>query len=119
IQSSVTEYEFSQEVYRQLQVEFWSKFYACCLQYQEALARPLALLVNARTNMVCLLKKVRAWYQHLSERSLTEAWQEFYCLFSHHRSDSVQKSHVISCLRSWGITLRSCLSYDVSGTALS
>ncbi|XP_060694690.1 nuclear pore complex protein Nup160 [Hemiscyllium ocellatum] len=57
IKSSVTEYEFSQEVYRQLQVEFWSKFYACCLQYQEALARPLALLVNARTNMVCLLKK--------------------------------------------------------------
>ncbi|XP_072374893.1 nuclear pore complex protein Nup160 [Scyliorhinus torazame] len=57
IQNSVTEYEFSQEVYRQLQVEFWSKFYACSLQYQEALARPLALLVNARTNMVCLLKK--------------------------------------------------------------
>eukprot|EP00061_Rhincodon_typus_P011564 g36675.t1 len=57
IQNSVTEYEFSQEVYRQLQVEFWSKFYACCLQYQEALARPLALLVNSRTNMVCLLKK--------------------------------------------------------------
>ncbi|XP_062918368.1 nuclear pore complex protein Nup160 isoform X1 [Mobula hypostoma] len=57
IQNSVTEYEFSQEVYRQLQVEFWSKFYACCLQYQEALARPLALLVNDHTNMVCLLKK--------------------------------------------------------------
>eukprot|EP00062_Callorhinchus_milii_P024732 gi/632984957/ref/XP_007909410.1/ PREDICTED: nuclear pore complex protein Nup160 isoform X1 [Callorhinchus milii] len=57
IQNSVTEYEFSQEIYRQLQVEFWSKFYACCLQYQEVLARPLALLVNPHTNMVCLLKK--------------------------------------------------------------
>lgn len=57
LQSSVTEFEFSQEEYRQLQVEFWSKFYACCLQYQEALATPLGLLVNPHTAMVCLLKK--------------------------------------------------------------
>ncbi|XP_069751270.1 nuclear pore complex protein Nup160 isoform X2 [Narcine bancroftii] len=57
IQCSVTEYEFSQEVYRQLQVEFWSKFYTCCLQYQEATAHPLALLVSVCTNMVCLVKK--------------------------------------------------------------
>ncbi|KAJ8252204.1 hypothetical protein COCON_G00215160 [Conger conger] len=57
LQSSVTEYEFSQEEYRQLQVEFWSKFYACCLQYQEALSTPLALHVNPTTAMVCLLKK--------------------------------------------------------------
>uniref|UniRef100_A0A8C3XK86 Nucleoporin 160 n=1 Tax=Chelydra serpentina TaxID=8475 RepID=A0A8C3XK86_CHESE len=57
LQGSVTEYEFSQEEFRQLQVEFWSKFYACCLQYQEALSRPLALHLNPYTNMVCLLKK--------------------------------------------------------------
>ncbi|XP_035252589.1 nuclear pore complex protein Nup160 [Anguilla anguilla] len=57
LQSSVTEYEFSQEEYRQLQVEFWSRFYACCLQYQEALSTPLALHVNTSTSMVCLLKK--------------------------------------------------------------
>ncbi|RXM33300.1 Nuclear pore complex protein Nup160 [Acipenser ruthenus] len=57
LQGSVTEYEFSQEEYRQLQVEFWSKFYACCLQYQEALSSPLALHVNPCTAMVCLLKK--------------------------------------------------------------
>ncbi|KAJ8344194.1 hypothetical protein SKAU_G00315230 [Synaphobranchus kaupii] len=57
LQSSVTEYEFSQEEYRQLQVQFWSKFYACCLQYQEALSAPLALHVNTTTSMVCLLKK--------------------------------------------------------------
>uniref|UniRef100_A0A673XCL2 Nucleoporin 160 n=1 Tax=Salmo trutta TaxID=8032 RepID=A0A673XCL2_SALTR len=57
LQSSVTEFEFSQEEYRQLQVEFWSKFYACCLQYQEALATPLGLLLNPHTHMVCLLKK--------------------------------------------------------------
>ncbi|XP_030633341.1 nuclear pore complex protein Nup160 [Chanos chanos] len=57
LQSSVTEYEFSQEEYRQLQVEFWSKFYACCLQYQEALSTPVGLLVNQATSMVCVLKK--------------------------------------------------------------
>ncbi|XP_039392857.1 nuclear pore complex protein Nup160 isoform X2 [Mauremys reevesii] len=57
LQGSVTEYEVSQEEFRQLQVEFWSKFYACCLQYQEALSRPLALHLNPYTNMVCLLKK--------------------------------------------------------------
>lgn len=58
LQSSVTEFEFSQEEYRQLQVEFWSRFYACCLQYQEALAIPLGLTVSPHTSMVCLLKKV-------------------------------------------------------------
>ncbi|XP_053538114.1 nuclear pore complex protein Nup160 [Ictalurus punctatus] len=57
LQSSVTEFEFSQEDYRMLQVEFWSKFYACCLQYQEALSTPLALHVDQSTAMVCLLKK--------------------------------------------------------------
>ncbi|NXF41186.1 NU160 protein, partial [Nyctibius bracteatus] len=56
-QSSVTEYECSLEEFWQLQVEFWSKFYACCLQYQEALSRPLALHLNPYTSMVCLLKK--------------------------------------------------------------
>ncbi|KAM9854925.1 nuclear pore complex protein Nup160 [Aulostomus maculatus] len=57
LQSSVTEFEFSQEDYHQLQVEFWSKFYACCLQYQEALATPLGLTVSTHTTMACLLKK--------------------------------------------------------------
>ncbi|TKS72896.1 Nuclear pore complex protein [Collichthys lucidus] len=57
LQSSVTEFEFSQEEYRQLQVEFWSKFYACCLQYQEAQSMPLGLTVSQHTSMVCLLKK--------------------------------------------------------------
>lgn len=55
----MTEYECSLEEFWQLQVEFWSKFYACCLQYQEALSRPLALHLNPYSNMVCLLKKVR------------------------------------------------------------
>ncbi|CAB1414934.1 unnamed protein product [Pleuronectes platessa] len=57
LQNSVTEFEFSQEEYRQLQVEFWSKFYACCLQYQESLSTPLALTVSHSTGLVCLLKK--------------------------------------------------------------
>ncbi|XP_078112382.1 nuclear pore complex protein Nup160 isoform X3 [Sander vitreus] len=57
LQSSVTEFEFSQEDYRQLQVEFWSRFYACCLQYQESLSEPLGLTVSPNTHMACLLKK--------------------------------------------------------------
>ncbi|XP_042369608.1 nuclear pore complex protein Nup160-like, partial [Plectropomus leopardus] len=57
LQSSVTEFEFSQEEYRQLQVEFWSRFYACCLQYQESLSLPLGLTVSPSTAMVCLLRK--------------------------------------------------------------
>ncbi|KAM8892398.1 nuclear pore complex protein Nup160 isoform 1-T1 [Spinachia spinachia] len=57
LQSSVTEFEFSQEEYRQLQVEFWSKFYACCLQYQEVQSLPLGLSVSYSTGLVCLLKK--------------------------------------------------------------
>uniref|UniRef100_A0A8C6T4G5 Nucleoporin 160 n=1 Tax=Neogobius melanostomus TaxID=47308 RepID=A0A8C6T4G5_9GOBI len=57
LQNSLTEFEFSQEEYRQLQVEFWAKFYACCLQYQEALSMPLGLSVNPHTGLACLLKK--------------------------------------------------------------
>ncbi|KAL6106123.1 nup160 [Pungitius sinensis] len=57
LQSSVTEFEFSQEEYRQLQVEFWSKFYACCLQYQEVQSLPVGLSVSYSTGLVCLLKK--------------------------------------------------------------
>lgn len=64
----MTEFEFSQEEYKQLQVEFWSKFYACCLQYQEALSTPLGLLVNPHTAMVCVLKKVRT---HTHTQSLS------------------------------------------------
>ncbi|XP_008309467.1 nuclear pore complex protein Nup160 [Cynoglossus semilaevis] len=57
LQSSVTEFEFSQEEYRQLQVEFWSKFYSVCLQYQESLSTPLGLSISSHTGLVCLLKK--------------------------------------------------------------
>uniref|UniRef100_A0A8C1TAN7 Nucleoporin 160 n=1 Tax=Cyprinus carpio TaxID=7962 RepID=A0A8C1TAN7_CYPCA len=57
LQGSVTEYEFCQEDYRLLQVEFWSKFYACCLQYQDVLSTPLALHISPATAMVCILKK--------------------------------------------------------------
>uniref|UniRef100_A0A3B5R5G7 Nucleoporin 160 n=1 Tax=Xiphophorus maculatus TaxID=8083 RepID=A0A3B5R5G7_XIPMA len=57
LQSSVTEFEFSQEEYRQLQVEFWSRFYSCCLQYQEVESTPLGLTVSHHTGMACLLRK--------------------------------------------------------------
>lgn len=57
LQNSVTELEFSQEEYRQLQVEFWYRFYSCCLQYQEVQSTPLSVTVSPHTGMVCLLRK--------------------------------------------------------------
>ncbi|KAM9301868.1 nuclear pore complex protein Nup160 [Gastrophryne carolinensis] len=57
LHSHLTEYEMSQEEFRQLQVEYWSKFYTCCLQYQEELCRPLALMVHPFSCMVCLFRK--------------------------------------------------------------
>lgn len=73
LQGSVTEYEFSQEEFRSLQQEFCCKFYACCLQYQEALSRPLALHLNPHTSMVCLLKKVRE-QKHTEEPLWAVQW---------------------------------------------
>uniref|UniRef100_A0A8C6NZ01 Nucleoporin 160 n=1 Tax=Nothobranchius furzeri TaxID=105023 RepID=A0A8C6NZ01_NOTFU len=57
LQASITEFEFSQEEYRQLQVEFWSRFYSCCLQYQEVESTPLGLTVNPHTGLACVLRK--------------------------------------------------------------
>ncbi|MEE6499176.1 hypothetical protein FKM82_003349 [Ascaphus truei] len=57
LRDNVPASEISQEEFRQLQVEHWSKMYACCLQYQEALSRPLAIHVHPHTGMVCLLRK--------------------------------------------------------------
>ncbi|XP_077374049.1 nuclear pore complex protein Nup160 [Festucalex cinctus] len=57
LQNSVTEFEFSQEEYRHLQVEFWSRFYARCLEYQEGVSTPLAVSVSPHSRMACLLKK--------------------------------------------------------------
>uniref|UniRef100_A0A1A7YTS7 Nucleoporin 160kDa n=1 Tax=Iconisemion striatum TaxID=60296 RepID=A0A1A7YTS7_9TELE len=57
LQSSITEFEFSQEEYRQLQVEFWSRFYSCCLQYQEVESTPLGLTVCPHTGLACVLRK--------------------------------------------------------------
>nr|7VOP_D Chain D, Nucleoporin 160kDa [Xenopus laevis]7VOP_M Chain M, Nucleoporin 160kDa [Xenopus laevis] len=57
IQNAVVDYDVSQEEFRQINIENWCKFYTCCLQYQETLSRPLALVVHPNTNMVCLLRK--------------------------------------------------------------
>ncbi|XP_072278003.1 nuclear pore complex protein Nup160 [Pyxicephalus adspersus] len=70
LHSHLTEYEMSQEEFRQLQVEYWSKFYSCCLQYQEELSRPLALMVHSYTGMVCLLRK--AFVSFLAPCSLVD-----------------------------------------------
>uniref|UniRef100_A0A670YW07 Nucleoporin 160 n=1 Tax=Pseudonaja textilis TaxID=8673 RepID=A0A670YW07_PSETE len=100
-QGNVTEYEFSHEEFRQLQIEFWSKFYAYCLQYQEELSRPLALLLNHYTNMVCLLKK--GYFSFLVPCSLMD---HLYLLPDEQLINEVEKSDfshdllsLLQCLR--------------------
>ncbi|KAG9475798.1 hypothetical protein GDO78_003943 [Eleutherodactylus coqui] len=57
LHSQMTDYEMDLDEFRDLQVESWSKFYTCCLQYQDELSRPLALMVHPYSSMVCLLRK--------------------------------------------------------------
>ncbi|KAM9816490.1 nuclear pore complex protein Nup160-like [Syngnathus typhle] len=101
LQSSVTEFEFSQDEYRHLQVEFWSKFYACCLQYQEVLATPLAISVSPHSHMACLIKKgflsfllpcfaVDQLYLSSDDQFLTEDDMPFV--------DEADKAALMSCL---------------------
>ena len=35
IQKAASEYEMAQDEYIQLQTQQWSKFYSCCVQYQQ------------------------------------------------------------------------------------
>uniref|UniRef100_A0A8C5QNX6 Nucleoporin 160 n=1 Tax=Leptobrachium leishanense TaxID=445787 RepID=A0A8C5QNX6_9ANUR len=57
LHGSLSVYEMPEEEFRELQMEYWSKFYTCCLQYQESLSHPLALLVHPQSTMVCLLRR--------------------------------------------------------------
>ncbi|XP_073515088.1 nuclear pore complex protein Nup160 isoform X1 [Phyllobates terribilis] len=57
LRGQVIDYEMDQDEFRQLQAESWAKFYTCCVQYQEELSRPLALMVHPCSSMVCLLRK--------------------------------------------------------------
>jgi len=43
--------------YREVQVKNWSKFYRCCLEYQELASQPLALVQDPRTGMGVVLKQ--------------------------------------------------------------
>uniref|UniRef100_A0A670YTG5 Nucleoporin 160 n=1 Tax=Pseudonaja textilis TaxID=8673 RepID=A0A670YTG5_PSETE len=99
-QGNVTEYEFSHEEFRQLQIEFWSKFYAYCLQYQEELSRPLALLLNHYTNMVCLLKKVRTWLFHSKMLMLYRLIKEYNDPILHCDIETISlRLDLLQCLR--------------------
>ncbi|XP_029438431.1 nuclear pore complex protein Nup160 [Rhinatrema bivittatum] len=117
LHSSVTEYELSQEEFRQLQIEFWSKFYACCLQYQEALSRPLALHINPHTNMVCLLKK--GFLSFLVPCSLVD---HLYLLFDEHFliedesaiSEDLDIAHDVICLIQCLKLIREAISMDTT-----
>ncbi|XP_071795537.1 nuclear pore complex protein Nup160-like [Asterias amurensis] len=57
IQQKVGGSEMSQEEYRELLEQSWSRFYTCCVQYHEVASKPLGILLDPNTGMVCLLKK--------------------------------------------------------------
>ncbi|XP_063800728.1 nuclear pore complex protein Nup160 isoform X2 [Pseudophryne corroboree] len=117
LHSRVTQYGISQEEFRQLKVEHWSKFYTCCLQYQEELSHPLALVVHPYTSMICLLKK--GFSSFLAPCSLVD---HLYLLPAEHLltedesviSDDVDLASdtifLIQCLRVIG----ECLSMDMA-----
>ncbi|KAG2462145.1 nuclear pore complex protein Nup160 [Polypterus senegalus] len=118
LQGSVTEYEFSQEEYRQLQVEFWSKFYQCCLQYQEAISCPLALFVNSHTALVCLLRKGFISFlvpcfavDHLYLSSDDQLVTEDETPLTDDASTARDLLLLISCLRRLGETVSGDLAY--------
>ncbi|KAI0231198.1 nucleoporin 160 [Lamellibrachia satsuma] len=56
IQVAASEYEMAEEEYYQLQLEQWSRFYSCCLQYQEQGTRALGIFVDGITGMVSIVK---------------------------------------------------------------
>ncbi|XP_041365360.1 nuclear pore complex protein Nup160-like [Gigantopelta aegis] len=57
IRNCVMDYEVQEEEYYQLQLEQWTKFYSCCIQYQEVGAKVKGLFANNTTGLVGLIKK--------------------------------------------------------------
>uniref|UniRef100_A0A8C2HHC3 Nucleoporin 160 n=1 Tax=Cyprinus carpio TaxID=7962 RepID=A0A8C2HHC3_CYPCA len=117
LQGSVTEYEFCQEDYRLLQVEFWSKFYACCLQYQDVLSTPLALHISPATAMVCILKKVTSPSLTAGRLHLVEVQKVFPSVISGGLLLDSEMSHdilqLVQCLRMVNESLPEDMAYDM------
>ncbi|XP_038053213.1 nuclear pore complex protein Nup160-like isoform X2 [Patiria miniata] len=57
LQQKVGGSEMSQEEYRDVLEQSWSRFYTCCVQYHEVASKPLGIMLDPSTGMVCLVKK--------------------------------------------------------------
>ncbi|XP_060078941.1 nuclear pore complex protein Nup160-like [Ylistrum balloti] len=57
IRNSAASNELAEEEYYQIQLDQWTKFHSCCVQYQEVGAKMKGLLTDPITGLVCLIKK--------------------------------------------------------------
>ena len=57
IQNQVTEYEITDEEYIAISHAAWSKFYSCALQYHQAGLKPMGLVTDVGSGLVCIIKK--------------------------------------------------------------
>ena len=57
IQNQVTEYEITDEEHISISHEAWAKFYSCAIQYHEVGLKPMGLIVDGHSGLLCILKK--------------------------------------------------------------
>ncbi|KAL4225759.1 hypothetical protein ACF0H5_016448 [Mactra antiquata] len=57
IRSAAVDYEMVEEDYYQLQLEQWTKFYSCCIQYHEVGGKLKGLFADSVTGLVGLVRK--------------------------------------------------------------
>ncbi|XP_040564442.1 nuclear pore complex protein Nup160 [Lepeophtheirus salmonis] len=57
IQNQVTDYEISDEEYIALSHSAWARFYSCATQYHQAGLKPMGLVCDSHSGMVCIVKK--------------------------------------------------------------
>ncbi|XP_071104860.1 nuclear pore complex protein Nup160-like isoform X1 [Haliotis cracherodii] len=83
IRNCALDVEMQEEDYYQLQLEQWSKFYSCCIQYQEVGAKVKGLFSDSVTGLVCLIRKGSVSYVRPCDKL-----EELYCLPQSQLSDA-------------------------------
>ena len=57
IQNQVTEYEITDEEHISISHAAWARFYSCAIQYHEAGLKPMGLIVDGHSGLLCIIKK--------------------------------------------------------------
>ena len=57
IQNHVTEYEITDEEHISISHAAWARFYSCAIQYHEAGLKPMGLIVDGNSGLLCIIKK--------------------------------------------------------------